>query len=212
MADGPFSALADVIAAEVFPEVDLALREGRHIDDLDLDLFTFLEDARPWLEEFYSRYHCDLVRSPDGYYFLNPRGDHLGRKMLSPAEMLVGQTLCLLRLDPATLKTAGRIERIRVLEALDQLVGAERLGKALNPRRKRRSQAVEEEEIRNDVEAAIRSLARLGFVEVEKEFLRLRTSLSRFAEPVEPRERPTEALAALIRSGQMKRPDSADAP
>ena len=210
MAEDQFHSLADVIADELFPEVDLALREGHHIDDLDLDQFTFLEDARPWLGDFYARYHCDLVRSQDGYFFLNPRGDRLGKRMLSPAEMLVGQTLCLLRLDPATLRTAGRIERIRVLEALDQLLGAERLGKALNPRRKRRSQAVEEEEIRKAVEGAIRTLARLGFVEVDKDFLRLRVSLSRFAEPVEPQEHPAEALAALIRSGPVKRPDSAE--
>jgi chromosome condensin MukBEF MukE localization factor len=91
---------------------------------------------------------------------------------------------------------------VRVLELLEQLVGAERIGQVLNPRRKRRSQAVEEDEIRKDVAGAIRTLARLGFVDVEDDDqLRLRVPLLRFAESVATQPRPEEALVNLIAVG-----------
>lgn len=202
MTDPVYRALADVLEDDVFPEVDLLLREGRHIDDLDLEHFAFLQGARTVLEGFYDRFGCDLVRSSDGYFFLSPRGDRMGRRSLDAAEMLVGQTLCLLRLDPGMLRTSWRVARMRVLELLEQLMGAERLGQVLNPRRKRRSQAVEEEEIRKDVAGAIRTLARLGFVDVEADDqLRLRVPLLRFAEPVATQPRPEKALANLIAVG-----------
>jgi chromosome partition protein MukE len=202
LSDPVYRTLADVLEDEVFPEVDLLLREGRHIDDLDLEHFAFLQDARTVLDNFYDRFGCNLVRSSDGYFFLSPRGDRMGRRSLDAAEMLVGQTLCLLRLDPGMLRTSWRVARARVLELLEQLVGADRLGQALNPRRKRRSQAVEEEEIRKDVAGAIRTLARLGFVDVEgDDQLRLRVPLLRFAEPVATQPRPDEALANLIAVG-----------
>ena len=161
-----------------------ATSEGQHIDDVDLEhLRSSRTHEQCW--RLCDRFGCDLVRSPDGYFFLSPRGDRMGRRSLDAAEMLVGQTLCLLRLDPGMLRTSWRVARLRVLELLEQLVGAERLGQVLNPRRKRRSQAVEEEEIRKDVAGAIRTLARLGFVDVEADDqLRLRVPLLRFAEPV----------------------------
>ena len=210
MAEAAFANLTDVVRDEVFPFVDLRLREGGHIDDLDLDEFTFLEDARPFLEEFYDHFGCDLVRSVDGYYYLQTRGDRLGHRQLPAAEMLVGQALCLLRMDPATLRTSWRVERVRVLELLDQLVGPERLGRALNPRRGTRSKAVNEEKIREEVYGAINTLARLGFVAVDEDTLRLRASLLRFLEPLTDQPRPMDALGELVRTGRVQPNDDGD--
>jgi chromosome partition protein MukE len=206
MTGDAFRTLAEAIEDEVFPEVDLHLREGGHIDDRDQDWFTFLEDARPWLESFYKRFGCDLMRSPEGFFYLEPRGDRFGRRTLSAAEMLVGQALCLLRLDPATLQTTGRVDRTAVIQLLERLVGAERLGRALNPRR-RRARTVEESEIRKDVDGALRTLVRLGFVELESEAILLRTPLMRFAEPVMLQPRPDRALAGLIGEGALPTDD-----
>lgn len=203
MSDEIFTNLADVVRDEMFPVVDLRLREGVHIDDLDLEEFTFLEDARTYLEEFYDSFACDLVRSVDGYYYLRPRGDRLGQRQLSAAEMLVGQALCLLRMDPASLQTSWRIERVRVLELLDQLVGVDELDQALNPRRKASPRTVAEERIRSEVNKAISGLARLGFVTVDGDTLRLRAALFRFSEPVTDQEEPVEALGELIRTGRL---------
>lgn len=209
MTEAVFNNLAEVIRDEMFPIVDLRLREGGHIDDLDLEEFTYLEDARPFLEEFYEPFGCNLVRSREGYYFLRPRGDRLGQRQLTAAEMLVGQALCLLRMDPASLETRWRIERIRVLELLDQLVGPERLGRALNPRRKASPKAIAEENIRIDVNRAINTLSRLGFVAADGDSLRLRAALLRFLEPLTDQARPKEALSELVRSGRVQ-PDSGE--
>lgn len=205
MSDEGFRSLGEVVADPLFPTIDLALRAGGHVDDLDLDRFVFLEDARPYLERFYAGYGCDLVRSVDRYYYLHPRGDQLGRHTLSAAEMLVGQALCLLRMDPATLEAAGRVPRVRVLELLDQLVGGDRLGQALNPRA--RSRAVSEERIRQDVDGAVGGLARLGFVDVEGEQVRLRAPLLRFLEPLLDQPAPKAALETLVGTGAVEAPD-----
>ena len=210
MAKSPFETLGDVILDDVFPGVDLRLREGGHIDDLDLEEFTFLEDARSFLEDFYQHFGCDLVRSVDGYYYLRPRGDRLGQRQLPAAEMLVGQALCLLRMDPASLQTSWRVERVRVLELLDQLVGPERLGRALNPRRRARSKAVNEEKIRDEVDRAVNTLARLGFVAVDGDTLRLRASLLRFLEPLTGQPAPMDALGELISTGRVQPGDDGD--
>lgn len=201
-----FDNLEQVVRDKLFPAVDLRLREGGHVDDQDLEEFTFLEDGRQYLEEFYDAFGCDLVRSVDGYYYLSPRGDRLGQRQLSAAEMLVGQALCLLRMDPASLRTSWRVERVRVIELLDQLVGPERLGHALN--HKRRAKAVAEEIIREDVDKAIRTLARLGFVDVDADTLRLRASLLRFLEPFTGQPEPASALGELVSAGRVQAEDA----
>lgn len=208
MTESAFRTLADVIDAELFPEIDLRLREGHHIDDIAIEHFAFLQDARALLEAFYDRFGCDLIRSPDGYFYLSPRGDRMGRRSLNAAEMLVGQTLCLLRLDPAVLRTMWKVPRARVIELLEQLVGADRLRYALEPRRKRRVQTVAEEEIRKDVDAAIRTLARLGFIDIEPDDqLRLRVPLLRFADPVAMETDKEAALSKLVSLGAPEDPD-----
>ena len=47
----------------------------------------------------------------DGYYFLLPGNDSLGRRQLSVAEMIVGQGLALAYLDPRTLEKGAVITR-----------------------------------------------------------------------------------------------------
>lgn len=193
--------MAEAVTHPAFADVDLCLREGGHIDVLELDAFAFLEEARPVLEGFYDQYGCDLCRSVDGYYYLLPRSSRLGQRTLSAAEMLVGQALCLLRLDPATLRTSGRVRRIRVVELLDQLVGAERLAKALNPHRRHRNLSAEAEEVRKGVDGALRSLARLGFVEAQGDELVLRAPLMRFSEAVPETLDTTAGMQQLLSTG-----------
>lgn len=199
-----YERLENVVQDALFPEIDLALREGRHIDTSDADRFGFLAAAQPLLEDFYRRYGCELVRSPDGYFYLLPSGERLGRRHLSVGEMLVGQALALLYLDPATIQAAGTLPRAQLLELLANLVGQDRLVVELNPRRRRRDERIAEELVRKELDKALRSLAALGFVELlEDEHLRLRASLLRFAEPVRGLEPPEEALRQLIAQGRV---------
>src|SRR6185369_5459666 len=89
------------------------------------------------LEAFYRRYGCELIHPADGYFYLLPTGDKLGRRHLSVPEMLVGQALTLLYLDPATLQSGGVIKRADALSHLAAVMGSDALTRAFNPKRKR---------------------------------------------------------------------------
>ncbi|MEO5729056.1 MAG: chromosome partition protein MukE, partial [Byssovorax sp.] len=78
-----FQSLEDVIRDEHFPETDLALRRGRHVGRDDGTAYDFLVDAADHLEPFYGRFGCELVQRSDGYFYLLPSGDRLGRRQLS---------------------------------------------------------------------------------------------------------------------------------
>ena len=113
-----FQDLAQVVEHELFPDVDLALRRGRHVDREDAAWYGFLTDAQAELERFYRRYGAELVQRTDGFFFLLPSGDKLGRRHLSPTEMLVGQGLTLLYLEPATVEQGGVTTRDQLLSQL----------------------------------------------------------------------------------------------
>lgn len=117
--------------------------------------------------------------------------------------MLVGQTLALLYLDPATLQHGGMVGREVLLQRLSGLVGAEVLLRTLNPRRKRFDERIAAETVRTQVGEALRRLADLGFVDLlDDARLRLRPALMRFAEPVRGLEDPNAALERLVARGE----------
>ena len=204
MTDTRFLALGDVVADELFPDVDLALRRGRHIDRDDNLWYTFLVDAQPLLEAFYRRFGCELTHPADGYFYLLPTGDKLGRRHLSVPEMLVGQALTLLYLDPATLQSGGVIKRADALSHLAAVMGSDALTRAFNPKRKRVDERVAQETVRGKFAEALRRLAALGFVDLlDADALRLRPGLLRFAEPVRGRGSPAEALERLVARGEL---------
>ena len=199
-----FVTLEDVIAAESFPDVDLSLRRGRHIDASDGDGYTFLMDAQALLEGFYARYGCELVHKSDGYFYLLPTDERLGRRHLSSGEMLVGQALTLLYLDPKAVEHGGVVTREQVLSELAGALGTEAFLRALNPKRKRYDERIAEETARAKVGEALRRLAALGFVEMQDDaHLRLRPALMRFAEPVRGGAEPAKALARLLEEGEV---------
>jgi chromosome partition protein MukE len=200
-----FSTLEEVIRDPVFPEVDLALRRGRHVDRDDGEWYAFITDAQDHLEQLYRRYSCELVTQSDGYFYLLPSGDQLSRRHLTAGEMLVGQTLALQYLDPASVQTGGVVARDQLLTRLGGLVGDRDLARALEPRRRRfDDERVVHEIIRRRVTEAVRRLAALGFIEIlDAEYLRLRSPLLRFADPVRGLQDIEVALERLIASGQV---------
>ena len=204
MTDTRYLALGDVVADELFPDLDLALRRGRHIDREDSLWYTFLVDAQPLLETFYRRFGCELTHPADGYFYLLPTGDKLGRRHLSVPEMLVGQALTLLYLDPATLQHGGVIKRADALSHLAAVMGSDALTRAFNPKRKRVDERVAQETVRGKFAEALRRLAALGFVDLlDSDALKLRPGLLRFAEPVRGRGSPAEALERLVARGEL---------
>lgn len=134
MSGSAFGTLEEVLADEHFPEVDLALRRGRHVGREDGGAYEYLVDAQALLEPFYRRFSCELVQQSDGYFYLLPSGDRLGRRQLKAGEMLVGQTLALLYLDPTTSQYSGVVAREALLQRLSALLGTDVLVRTLNPR------------------------------------------------------------------------------
>jgi len=199
-----FARLEDVILDDAYPEVDLALRRGRHIDRDDAVWYAFLVDAEDHLEPLYRRFGCELIHRSDGYFYLLPIGDALGKRHLSSGEMLVGQALTLLYLEPKTLESGGAVTRDEALGHLAGVVGADTLVRAMNPKRRKYDERVAQETVRNKVSDALRRLSTLGFVEIlEDERIRLRPALMRFAEPVRGAKAPDEALARLVAEGEL---------
>lgn len=203
MHESAFHQLEEVIQDPLFPEVDLALRAGRHIDRDDGERYAFVLDAQNLLETFYRRYGCELVHASDGFFYLLPTGDQMGRRHLTAGEMLVGQALALVYLDPTTLQAGGVTQQSVVVARLASLVGERDLIQALNPRRRKYDERVAQETVRMEIAKALRGLESLGFIDIgEGEQVRLRTGLFRFAEAVRGLSDPAEALSRLISEGK----------
>ena len=202
-----FHSLEEALTDEHYPEVDLALRRGRHVGRDDGTMYEYLVDAQALLEDFYKRFGCELIQRSDGYFYLLPSGDRLGRRQLSAGEMVVGQTLALLYLDPATLQHGGVVEREGLLQRLSALLGIEVLVRTMDPRRMRRGkfdERVASEALRTKVGEALRRLSDLGFIDIlDDTRLRLRPALMRFAEPVRGLDDRSGALERLVRAGEV---------
>jgi chromosome partition protein MukE len=207
-----YAQLQDVILDPDFPELDLALRRGRHVDRDDVAWYALLGDAQDHLETFYRRYGCELIHKADGYFYLLPTGDKLSRRQLAPGDMLVGQALALLYLHPSTVERAGLHTHEELIAQLAAVMGSDALIRAFHSKKKRYDERVAQKAVRSRVGEGVRRLAGLGFVElVGDEQLRLRPSLLRFAEPVRGLSEPGEALAQLVARGEIALEDDAAA-
>lgn len=204
MTGATFHTLEAALADDHFPDVDLMLRRGRHVGRDDGTAYDYLVDAQAILEPFYQRFGCELVQQSDGYFYLLPSGDRLGRRQLSAAEMLVGQALALLYLDPSTLQHGGIVARDALLQRLSGLLGTEALVRTLSPRKRKYDERIASETVRTQVGDALRRLANLGFVDLlDDARLRLRAALMRFAEPVRGLSDPRAALEGLVARGEV---------
>lgn len=194
-----YRTIGDVVRDPRFSQADVALRKGRHIGLEDVELYAFLEEARPLLDEFYGAYGWDLAAEDAGFYFLLPRGE-LGGAELSTNAMLVGQGCLLLKLDPQTVRSHQRVSRAQLLELLGAVVGEEELARRLTGAKDRR-ETRRIELVHQKLGGALTELHRLGFLEVRGEEIVLRSALVRFAEPVRGDGDWRQRLPDLVRRG-----------
>lgn len=201
--DSDFADLAAVIADPLFPTLDQALRSGQHIDQHQPGAFQYLRLAQPWLEAHYARYGADLIYAPDGFFYLRPVGDRLPVSRLGAPEMLVGQSLALFYLEPATLEQ-GHVTQSQVMERLRDLLGEEQLILGLLPRTRGYSARHRtEQRARQAVATALRRLTRLGFIRaLDEDRFELGAALMRFAEPARGAEDLHAAVARLVSGGE----------
>lgn len=196
------STLADVVADPLFPEVDVRLREGSHLSREDHHRFEFLSQSFDVLLTFYERYGYDLHRAEAGFFYLRPLSG-TRRRTMTVGEMLVGQTLALLFLDPRIFATDRRVTRTTLQETLEQLVGIDELRARLLKRNLRNQRGIAKA-VREEIDRALRSLDRLGFLRLEGEnSIELRSSLLRFTEVVRSSAEVGIALSKLVQSGEL---------
>ena len=93
-------------------------------------------DFQNGLDGFYRRYNVELIRAPEGFFYLRPKATTLiARSVLSELEMLVGKVLCYLYLSPERLAQQRYLQvRKEVYDELLNLADEGKLLKAVNQR------------------------------------------------------------------------------
>lgn len=201
--------LAQAIVNPIFPQLDSQLRAGRHISIESLDEHAFLMDFQGELELFYRRYHVDLIRAPEGFFYLRPRASTLiARSVMSEMEMLVGKVLCYLYLSPERLAQQGIFSYDEVYDELLNLADETKLLKAINPRST--GSDLDKTKLAEKVGGALRRLQRIGMItrigeQNSRKFV-ISESVFRFGADVRAGDDLREAQLRLIRDGEATTP------
>ena len=203
--------LAAAIANPLFPAVDSLLRSGRHIGQEHIDNYAFLGDFQNELDGFYRRYNVELIRAPEGFFYLRPKATTLiARSVLSELEMLVGKVLCYLYLSPERLAQQGIFTVQEVYDELLNLADEAKLLKAINLRAS--GSDLDKQKLAEKVRAAIGRLRRLGMLHTVGEQnsgkFTISESVFRFGAEVRGGEDLREAQLRLIRDGEAATPES----
>lgn len=195
--------LACAIANPLFPKLDNQLRTGRHISADELELHSLLQAFYPALEQFYRRYHAELVRAPEGFYYLRPRSNsELGTGILSELEMLVGKVLCYLYLSPDRLSNEGIFSLLDLQEEILTLTNESTLLALINQRAG--GTDLDRRKLQDRLKSALRRLKRLGMVMSvgSQDKFRISEAVFRFAADVRSDEDPKAMQLRLIRHGE----------
>nr|WP_228720361.1 chromosome partition protein MukE [Zophobihabitans entericus] len=197
--------LAQAIANSLFPELDSTLRSGRHVGIDELDNHAFLMDYQAELEQFYQRYHVELIRAPEGFFYLRPRSTTLiPRSVLSELDMLVGKVLCYLYLSPERLAHEGIFS---INELYDELMGLADEGKLLKLVNNRSTGSdLDRQKLQDKVRTSLNRLRRLGMVFFivgnDSSKFRITESIFRFGADVRSGDDAQEAQLRMIRDGE----------
>ena len=197
--------LAQAIANPIFPELDSTLRSGRHIGIDELDHHAFLMDFQLELEQFYQRYNVELIRAPEGFFYLRPRSTTLiPRSVLSELEMLVGKVLCYLYLSPERLAHEGIFTLQELFDELISLADESKLLKLVNQRST--GSDLDRQKLFDKVKTALNRLRRLGMIFFivgnDSSRFRINESIFRFGAEVRSSDDVQEAQLRLIRDGE----------
>lgn len=195
--------LALAIANPLFPMLDSQLRTGRHISADELEVHSLLQEYYPELEAFYQRYQVELVRAPEGFYYLRPRStSEINTSILSELEMLVGKVLCYLYLSPDRLVNEGVFSLLDLQEEVLTLANESALLRMVNQRAG--GSDLDRRKLQDKLKSAIRRLKRLGMVSNvgTQDKFRISEAVFRFAADVRTDEDPRELQLRMIRDGE----------
>lgn len=195
--------LAKAIVNPLFPALDSQLRAGRHVASDDLDNHAFLSDFESELALFYQRYNTELVRAPEGFFYLRPRSTSLiNRSVLSELDMLVGKVLCFLYLSPERLAQEGLFTYQELYEELLSLTDEKKLIKLATNRAQ--GSDLDKEKLFEKVRTSLRRLRRLGMIIHlgDSNKFRISEAVFRFGADVRVGDDLRQAQLRLIRDGE----------
>ncbi len=196
--------LAQALANPIFPALDSQLRAGRHIGIEELDNHAYLMDYQEYLEEFYTRYNVELIRAPEGFFYLRPRSTTLiPRSVLSELDMMVGKILCYLYLSPERLANEGIFTQQELYDELLSLADESKLLKLVNQRST--GSDLDKQKLQEKTRASLNRLRRLGmvwFMGNDSSKFRINESVFRFGADVRSGDDPREAQLRMIRDGE----------
>lgn len=195
--------LAQAIANPLFPALDNQLRAGRHVTADELEQHSLLQEYFTELEAFYQRYQVELVRAPEGFYYLRPRStSELGTSILSELEMLVGKVLCYLYLSPDRLINEGVFSLADLQEEILTLSNEQALLRMVNQRAG--GSDLDRRKLADKLKSAIRRLKRLGMVSAvgTQDKFRITEAVFRFAADVRSDEDPRALQLRMITDGE----------
>ncbi|ASY76972.1 chromosome partition protein MukE [Pectobacterium polaris] len=196
--------LATALSNNLFPALDSHLRAGRHVGIEELENHVFLMDFQDVLEEFYSRYNVELIRAPEGFFYLRPRSTTLiPRSVLSELDMMVGKILCYLYLSPERLAHEGIFSQQELYEELLSLADESKLLKLVNQRST--GSDLDRQKLQEKVRTSLNRLRRLGmiyFMGNDSSKFRITESVFRFGADVRSGDDAREAQLRMIRDGE----------
>ncbi|MEH0832539.1 chromosome partition protein MukE [Pectobacterium cacticida] len=196
--------LVSALSNSRFPALDSQLRAGRHIGIEELENHAFLMDYQEELEAFYSRYNVELIRAPEGFFYLRPRSTTLiPRSVLSALDMLVGKILCYLYLSPERLAHEGIFSQQELYEELLSLADESKLLKLVNQRSN--GSDLDRQKLQEKVRTSLNRLRRLGmiyFMGNDSSKFRITESVFRFGADVRSGDDVREAQLRMIRDGE----------
>ncbi|MEQ4625945.1 chromosome partition protein MukE [Providencia manganoxydans] len=196
--------LVQALANPIFPELDSQLRSGRHISIDDLDNHAFLMDFQEPLEQFYARYNVELIRAPEGFFYLRPRSTTLiSRSVLSELDMMVGKILCYLYLSPERLTNQGIFTAQELFEELLSLADESKLLKFVNQRST--GSDLDKQKLQEKLRTSLNRLRRLGmvhFIQNDTNRFVISESVFRFGADVRSGDNVQEAQLRMIRDGE----------
>jgi chromosome partition protein MukE len=196
--------LAQALANSLFPALDSQLRSGRHIGIEELDNHAFLMDYRDEIEHFYSRYGVELIRAPEGFFYLRPRSTTLiPRSVLSELDMMVGKILCYLYLSPERLAHEGIFTQQELYDELLSLADESKLLKYVNQRST--GSDLDRQKLQEKVRTSLNRLRRLGmvyFMGADSSKFRITEAVFRFGADVRSGDDVREAQLRMIRDGE----------
>ncbi|PLR41340.1 chromosome partition protein MukE [Chimaeribacter californicus] len=196
--------LAQALANPLFPSLDSQLRSGRHIGIEELDNHAFLMDYQEEIEQFYLRYNVELIRAPEGFFYLRPRSTTLiPRSVLSELDMMVGKILCYLYLSPERLAHEGIFSQQELYDELLSLADENKLLKFVNQRST--GSDLDRQKLQDKVRTSLNRLRRLGmvyFMGGDNSKFRITEAVFRFGADVRSGDDPREAQLRMIRDGE----------